>query len=63
MKAPMSDLVRRILADRTLSKQLMMAVQSERRNPDDIEGRTITVGGQKLTLTRATAITYNPSKE
>lgn len=63
MKAPMSDLVRRILTDRTLSKRLMMAVQSERRNPDDIEGRTITVDGQKLTLTRATAITYNPHKE
>jgi hypothetical protein len=63
MKAPMSDLVRKILADRTLSRRLMMVVQSERRNPDDIEGRTITVDGQKLTLTRATAINYTSSKE
>lgn len=53
MKAPMSNLVRRILADRELSKKLMMAIQSERRNPTDIEGRTIVVDGKRLTLTRA----------
>lgn len=56
MKAPMSELARRILADRELSKKLMIAIQSERRNPDDVEGRTIIVDGKRLTLTRATAI-------
>ncbi|MBT1697251.1 hypothetical protein KK083_10215 [Fulvivirgaceae bacterium PWU4] len=56
MKAPMSELARRILADRELSKKLMIAIQSERRNPDDVEGRTIVVDGKRLTLTRATAI-------
>jgi hypothetical protein len=55
MKAPMSELARRILADRELSKKLMIAIQSERRNPDDVEGRTIVVDGKRLTLTRATA--------
>jgi hypothetical protein len=56
MKAPMSEMARRILADRELSKKLMIAIQSERRNPDDVEGRTIIVDGKRLTLTRATAI-------
>lgn len=56
MKAPMSELARRILADRELSKKLMIAIQSERRNPEDVEGRTIVVDGKRLTLTRATAI-------
>jgi hypothetical protein len=55
MKAPMSELARRILADRELSKKLMIAIQSERRNPGDVEGRTIVVDGKRLTLTRATA--------
>jgi hypothetical protein len=59
MKAPMSDLVRRILADRELSKKLMMAIQSERRNPEDVAGRTIIVDGKKLTLTRATSLYKN----
>lgn len=54
MKAPMSDLVRRILADRELSKKLMMAIQSERRNPDDLEGRTIEIDGKKIRLARLT---------
>jgi hypothetical protein len=55
MKAPMSELARRILADRELAKKLMMAIQSERRNPSDVEGRTIVVDGKRLTLTRATS--------
>lgn len=55
MQAPMSDLVRRILADRKLAKKLMLAVQSERRNPDDLQGKTIEVDGQKLVLNRATS--------
>jgi hypothetical protein len=54
MQAPMSDLVRRILADRKLAKKLMLAIQSERRNPDDLEGKTVEVDGQKLVLNRAT---------
>ncbi len=57
MKAPMSELARRILADRELAKKLMMAIQSERRNPADKEGRTIVVDGKRLTLTRATSYT------
>jgi hypothetical protein len=56
MKAPMSELARRILADRELSKKLMIAIQSERRNPEDVEGRTLVVDGKRLTLTRATAV-------
>jgi hypothetical protein len=52
MQAPMSDLIRRILADRKLSKQLMIAIQSERRNPDNLEGRTIEVDGKKIRLAR-----------
>jgi hypothetical protein len=55
MQAPLSDRVKRILSDRKLSKQLMMAIQSERRNPDDIEGKTIEVDGQKLVLVRSTS--------
>ena len=58
MQAPMSDLVRRILADRKLARKLMMVIQSERRNPDDVEGRTIEVDGKRLTLRRATALHY-----
>ena len=52
MQAPMSDLIKRILADRKLAKQLMVAIQSERRNPDDLEGRTIEVDGRKIRLAR-----------
>lgn len=51
----MSDLVRRILADRKLAERLMIAIQSERRNPEDVEGRTIVVDGKKFTLVRAAA--------
>jgi hypothetical protein len=54
MQAPMSDLVRRILADRKLSKKLMLAIQSERRNPDNVEGRTIMVDGKPFRLARIT---------
>ncbi|WP_254153575.1 hypothetical protein [Chryseosolibacter indicus] len=56
----MSDLVRRILADRKLSKKLMLAIQSERRNPDDLEGRTVVVDGKKLVLTQAQG--FHPKK-
>ena len=52
MQAPMSDAIRRILADRKLSKQLMLAIQSERRNPDNLEGRTIEIDGKKIRLAR-----------
>jgi hypothetical protein len=55
MKAPMSELARRILADRTLAKKLMMAIQSERRDPDNIEGRSLVVDGKRIVLTRVTA--------
>jgi hypothetical protein len=53
MKAAMSDLARRILDDRALSKKLILALQSERRNHEDVKGRTIIVDGKKITLTRA----------
>jgi hypothetical protein len=56
MKAPMSDWVKRILADRELSRKLMIAIQSERRNPDDLEGRTIEVDGKKIRLARVTHV-------
>jgi hypothetical protein len=52
MQAPMSDLIRKILADRKLSKQLMIAIQSERRNPENLEGRTIEIDGKKIRLAR-----------
>ena len=55
MKAPLSERVRKILSDRKLSRQLMMAIQSERRNPDDIEGKTVEVDGEKLVLVRSTS--------
>jgi hypothetical protein len=61
MQAPLSERVRRILSDRKLAKKLMMAIQSERRNPDDIEGKTIEFDGQKLVLTRATAFVAKKS--
>jgi hypothetical protein len=62
MKAPMSDWVKRILADRDLSRKLMIAIQSERRNPDDIEGRTMIVDGKKITLARASSISNTPKR-
>lgn len=57
MKAPMSAIIRKILADHELSKKLMMAIQSERRNPQDLEGRTIEVDGKKIRLARLTQTT------
>jgi hypothetical protein len=54
MQAPMSDMVRRILADRKLAKKLMLAIQSERRNPDDVAGRTIMVDGKPFRIARIT---------
>jgi hypothetical protein len=56
MQAPLSDRIRRILSDPKLAKKLMQAIQSERRNPEDIEGKTIEFDGKKLVLTRATAL-------
>jgi len=55
MKAPLSERVKKILSDRKLSKQLMLAIQSERRNPDDVSGKTVEVDGQKLVLVRSTS--------
>jgi hypothetical protein len=52
MKAPMSELVKRMLSDRKLAKRLMEAIQSERRNPDDLDARTIEVDGKKFRLGR-----------
>jgi len=57
MQAPISDTVRKILADRELSKKLMVAIMAERSNPDDIAGRTLMVDGKKFVLTRATSVT------
>jgi hypothetical protein len=62
MKAPMSNLVRRILADRELSRKLMLLIQSERRNPNDIEGRTMVVDGKPFTLVRASSISNDPKR-
>ncbi len=53
MKAPMNGLIKRILKDHELSRKLMEVLQSEKRNPGDVEGRTITVDGKRFTLTRA----------
>jgi hypothetical protein len=61
MQAPLSDMVRRILADRKLARKLMMAIQSERRNPDDIEGRTIMVDGKPFRVARVTDVNINRS--
>jgi hypothetical protein len=57
MQAPISATVRKILADRELSKKLMMAIMAERSNPDDIAARTLVVDGKKFVLARATAVT------
>jgi len=59
MQAPMSDLVRRILADRKLAQKLMRAIQSERRNPDDVDGRTIIVDGKPFRPARITDLNVN----
>jgi len=56
MQAPISATVRKILADRELSKKLMMAILAERSNPDDIAARTLMVDGKKFVLARATAV-------
>jgi hypothetical protein len=56
MKAPMSELVRRILGDRELSKKLMKAIIAERSNPEDVEGRTFLVDGKKFRFVRVAAL-------
>jgi hypothetical protein len=55
MQAPMSNIVRRILGDRELSKKLMKAIIAERSNPDDVEGRTFMVDGKKFSFMRLTS--------
>lgn len=57
MQAPISDTVRKILADRELSKKLMVAIMAERSNPGDIAARTLMVDGKKFVLARATSVT------
>ena len=56
MNAPMSELVRRILGDRELSKKLMKAIIAERSHPEDVEGRTFMVDGKKFRFVRAAAV-------
>jgi hypothetical protein len=52
----MSKLIRRMLDDRKLSRNLMKAIIAERSNPDDIEGRTIVVDGKRFHLVRVATV-------
>jgi hypothetical protein len=56
MQAPLSKKVRKILADRELSKKLMQAILAERSDPQDVEKRTILVDGEKFRLVRVTSL-------